>query len=144
MFGIDDAVAAVAGIGGKLIDRLVPDPAAQADAKLKFAQMIQNGELAKLTADTEIIKAQLEVNKVEATNSSIFVSGWRPFIGWVCGSGLAYQFVFRPIATGTAAIFGYHVDFPSLDMGTLVTLLAGMLGFGAMRTTEKIQGVAAK
>jgi hypothetical protein len=144
MFGIDDAVAAVAGIGGKLIDRLIPDPTAAADAKLKFAQMVQDGELARLTADNDIIKGQLEVNKTEAANTSVFVSGWRPAVGWVCATGLLSQFIFRPFALFTANLAHHPVDFPSLDMGTLLTLLAGMLGFGAMRSVEKINGVAAK
>ena len=66
-----------------------------------------------------------------------FTRGWRPFIGWVCGCGLAYQFLLRPLLIGFL-----QRDFPSLGMDTLLTLLCGMLGLSAMRTTEKVQGVA--
>ena len=126
-----DPITAALDIGGKLIDRLWPDPT-QADlAKLELFRLQQSGELQQ-------IAGQLEVNKVEATNTSVFVSGWRPFIGWICGPGLAYQFLVYPI------LVAFVPKIVQLDMGTLLTLLAGMLGLGAMRTQEKLQGVAAK
>ena len=126
-----DPITAALDIGGKLIDRLWPDPT-QADlAKLELFKLQQSGELQQ-------IAGQLEVNKAEATNTSVFVSGWRPFIGWICGTGLAYQFLVYPI------LVAFVPKIVQLDMGTLLTLLAGMLGLGAMRTQEKLQGVAAK
>ena len=138
-----DPVSAMFDVGGKLIDKLIPDPQAKAEAAFKLLQLQQTGELAELAATTDLAKGQLEVNKAEAANPNGFTSGWRPAVGWVCATGLAVQFLVRPFVLW-ASDAGWHVkaDFPSLDMGTLITLLAGMLGLGAMRTVEKVQGVA--
>ena len=130
-----DPLSAALEIGGKIIDRVFPDPQAQDAAKLELLKLQQSGELAQITG-------QLEINKVEAASSSVFVAGWRPFVGWVCGSGLAVQFLVAPILTWGAALAGHPVAFPSLDMGTLLALLGGLLGIGGMRTVEKINGVA--
>lgn len=126
-----DPVTVVLDIGSKLIDRLWPDPAQAAAAKLELIKLQQSGELAQ-------IAGQLDINKAEATNPNVWVSGWRPFIGWICGMGLAYQFLVYPI------LIAWVPKVQQLDMGTLLTLLAGMLGLGAMRTTEKLQGVATR
>lgn len=131
-----DPITAVLDIGSKLIDRLWPDPAQKAQATLELLKLQQSGELQQ-------IAAQLEVNKVEAGNQSMFVAGWRPFIGWVCGTGLAYQFVVAPLGTFIAALCHHTVVMPSLDLGTLMTLLFGMLGLGAYRSYEKVNGVDA-
>lgn len=139
-----DPVSAALDIGGKLIDRLWPDPAQRDAAKLELMKMTQNGELAKLTAETDLAKAQIATNTAEAGNSNLFVSGWRPGVGWVCAIGLLSQFLIRPFAMFIAQCLGHVIDYPSLDMGTLLTLLAGMLGFGAMRMNEKLNGVASK
>jgi len=125
----------------KIIDRVIPDPAAKQAAALQLAQMQQTGELAQLTAQTDLAKGQIAVDQAEAANPNLFVSGWRPFIGWVCGSGLAYQFVFSPLMTWGAALIGHPITAPSLDLGTLLTLLLGMLGLGGMRTYEKVSGL---
>jgi hypothetical protein len=139
-----DPISAALDIGGKLIDRLWPDPAQKDAAKLELLKMTQTGELAQLTADTDIAKAQNAVNAAEAANPNLFVSGWRPAVGWVCALGLLSQFIFRPFAMFLSQWFGRIVDYPSLDMGTLLTLLAGMLGLGSMRMYEKLNGVATK
>ena len=132
-----DPLSALLDIGGKVIDRVWPDPEKAAAAKLELFKMQQSGELA-------VIAGQLDINKVEAANPSVFVSGWRPFIGWVCGSGFAIQFDIGTLAEWGSALYGHPVKFPQMDMGTMMALLAGMLGLGAMRTAEKINGVAAK
>jgi hypothetical protein len=75
-------------------------------------------------------KAQTEINQIEASHRSIFVAGWRPFIGWVCGIGLFYDFVFRPIVMG----------FSQLDSSTLGSLVLALLGLGGIRTIEKLSG----
>ena len=95
--------------------------------------------------------AQVEVNKIEAVSSSLFVSGWRPAVGWVGVLGLVYQFLGYPLMQWGWA-FGQGVDLipkelhppPDLDVEQLMTLLAGLLGFGGMRSFEKHKGVAAK
>lgn len=134
----------IAGPIFKIIDKLVPDPQAKAQAQLQILQMQQAGEFKELDAQLQMAKGQTDTNLVEASNPKLFVSGWRPFIGWICGLGLASQFIIAPFATWAATLIGHPVTFPTLDLGTLMTLLAGMLGLGTLRTTEKINGVAAK
>ena len=128
MIGLD----AILGIGGKLIEKLIPDPAAQDAARLELLKLQQSGELAGMTAQTEI-------NKAEASNPSVFVSGWRPAIGWVCALALGYQYLARPLMVA----FMPALAFPGLD-DNLWQLMMGMLGLGGLRTFEKTQGVASK
>ena len=133
MFGIDD----ILGAGLKILDKVIPDPAQAADAKLKLLQLQQSGELAVMTSQTEI-------NKVEAGNGSVFVSGWRPACGWICALALGYQYLIRPLGSVVGALFGVTVpNMPGLD-DNLWQLLMGMLGMGGLRTYEKISGVASK
>lgn len=131
-----DPVTALLDVGGKLIDRVWPDPTAAANAKFELFKLQQSGELSA-------IAGQLEINKVEAANPNMFVSGWRPFVGWVCGIGLLYSFLGQPLLSWAASIYSLHVP-PALDMGTLITVLGGLLGLGSLRTIEKINGVANK
>jgi hypothetical protein len=93
-------------------------------------------EKQELAAAVSLVQGQLDINKAEASSPSWFVAGWRPYIGWVCGTGLAYQFLVYPI------LISFVPKIVQLDMGTLLTLLLGMLGLGGLRTTEKIKGVA--
>lgn len=130
-----DPVSMLLEIGGKVIDRVWPDPAQAASAKLELFKLQQSGELAQMAG-------QLEINKIEAGNSNPFVSGWRPFIGWICGLAFGIQFVFGPLASWGSRLYGHPVDFPSMDMATMMPLLFGMLGLGAYRTAEKINKVA--
>jgi hypothetical protein len=132
-----DPVTALFEVGSKVLDRILPDPAQQAAAKLELLKLQQNGELAQITG-------QMEINKVEAASSSIFVSGWRPSIGWVCSAGFAVQFVIGPLAEWGAALVGHPVKFPQMDTGTMMPLLLGMLGLGGLRTAEKLADKAAK
>jgi|ERR1035437_253415 hypothetical protein len=105
------------------------------EIKLQLAGKLQDQLNAQL-------QGQLDTNKQEASSASMFVAGWRPFIGWICGSGLGIQFIVNPLFTWIAALAKHPVQFPSLDLGTLMTLLFGMLGLGAMRTFEKTQGAS--
>ena len=132
-----DPVTALFEVGSKVLDRILPDPAQQAAAKLELMKLQQNGELAQITG-------QMEINKVEAASSSIFVSGWRPSIGWVCGAGFAVQFVIGPLAEWGSTLAGHPVKFPQMDTGTMMPLLLGMLGLGGLRTAEKLADKAAK
>ena len=83
----------------------------------------------------EALKGQLEINKVEAAHKSLFVAGWRPCIGWVCALGLLYN-------TILSNILGIWVEVPEIDTTLLVPVMMGMLGLGAMRSYEKVQGVS--
>lgn len=118
-------------IVSKILDQFFPDPAQAAAAKLKMLEMMQNGDL-----------AQLGVNQAEASNPSLFVSGWRPFIGWVCGSAFAWNYLFGPLITQLLLIAGHPVTYAPLELGEMMPVLLGMLGLGGMRTFEKLQGKA--
>ena len=83
----------------------------------------------------QLIELQSEINKVEAQHRTIFVAGWRPFIGWVCGVALAYNFVLRDLLIW---FLGQEQVPPALQMEHLMTVLIGMLGLGGMRTFEKL------
>ena len=87
----------------------------------------------------EINKAQIEVNKIEAGQTNIFVSGWRPFVGWTCGIALCYHFVLQPFLMFVLLSIGKPMDLPVFDMSTLTTVLMGMLGLGGLRTYEKVK-----
>lgn len=129
---------------GKIIDQLFPDPSAAAEARLKLLEMQQSGALAALDADLKLALAQASINAEEAKSPSIFVSGWRPFIGWCCGVGLAYVFLLYPLLTWWAAVYRPAFVPPVLAVDHLVELVMAMLGLGGLRTFEKIKGVAAK
>lgn len=134
------AITALFDIGGKLIEKLFPDPQKAAEAKLKMFELQQAGEFKQLEADVQLALAQIDVNKEEA-KGDLFRAGWRPFIGWVCGGALAYQFILRPILPWLSINLGFEVTLmPALETETLMTLLFGMLGLGAYRSYEKVNG----
>ena len=130
---------------GDLIDGvkdLVSEAIVDKDKKLQI-----NLELAKLAdeADKRLhdeMIAQTEVNKAEATHRSIFVAGWRPFIGWTGGLGLAWTFVVGPMAEFLARLFGWAGTMPVLDVTQLMVLVTGMLGFGGLRSYDKQKGTS--
>ena len=98
---------------------------------------------AKLTDSlAQVDLAQLGINKVEAAHRSMFVAGWRPFIGWTCGVALMYTYVLQPILVFGLAQSGYLIDLPKMDLGELMPVLMGMLGLGGLRSWEKVKGVA--
>lgn len=90
----------------------------------------------------EELMGQIEVNKAEATHASIFVAGWRPFIGWVAGVGIGYTFVLSPFIEFIARANGFIGEMPMPDTGQLMTLVTAMLGVGAMRSFDKMKGTA--
>ena len=85
--------------------------------------------------------AQIEVNKEEAKHRTVFVAGWRPFTGWVCATALAYHFILEPVIVFGLALYNIQLTLPQFDMGSLLTVLMGMLGLGGLRTYEKKQGL---
>jgi hypothetical protein len=93
-----------------------------------------------LEIEATLNNAQAEINKIEAGSSSLFVAGWRPFIGWTCGAALAYNYVLMPLLVWV--VTNFYPDAPAmpvLDNSELMTILLGMLGLGAMRTYEKVK-----
>lgn len=129
-----DPLTAAFEIGGKLLDHFFPDPKQKAEAMLELEKLRANGDLA-------VIAGQAKINEIEAANTNLFVSGWRPAVGWTCAAGMIMQFVVYPIVAWASIMTGHVISLPSLDTGTLVTLLVGMLGLGGMRTVEKLGGV---
>ena len=123
-------LGAVADLASNLINRFFPDKTEQ--------------EKAQLAAALQIIQGQLDANKAEASNPTLFVSGWRPFIGWVCGAGCAWNWIGLPVAKFALAYTGHPVALSPADLSEMMPLLLGMLGLGGLRTYEKVAGVAAK
>ncbi len=116
----------------KLVGKAIPDKDKAQDIQFKITELILNSGL-----------AQLEVNKVEAGHRSIFVAGWRPFIGWVCGVALLYHYIVRDWLVWGFSIWASNVPLPpEMDMGSLDTILLGMLGLGGLRTYEKFKGIS--
>ena len=125
-----------------LLDKIIPDPSAAAEAKLKALELAQRGDLAALDADLRLMLAQADINKAEAS-TDLFRGGWRPACGWVCAAGLAYTFLLRPVLPWLASLAGADVQaMPEIDTDTLMVLLTGMLGLGGLRTVERIRGKA--
>ena len=127
-------------IAGKVFDKIFPDPKQAAEAKLKMFELQQAGELKVLEAETALATGQMKINEIEAGSDSIFKSGWRPAVGWICVFGLFYQFVFLPFATLTWTLYEVKAVMPAMDLNTLMTLLFGLLGLGGYRTIEKLKG----
>lgn len=99
-------------------------------------------EKAQLAAAVQLVQGQIDINRAEAASPSVFVAGWRPFIGWSCGVALAFEYIGRPLIAWGFAFTGHPLpDLPTLD-GKLYELLFAMLGIGGLRTIEKVKGVA--
>lgn len=135
---------AIAGVIGKVIDRAWPDPAQKAAAAQALAELQQAGEFKMIDAQLEAARMQANVNATEAASPDRFVAGWRPFIGWVCGSALAWHYIGRPLLSWGLLMAGVSEPIPEIEVGDLLVVLLGMLGLGGFRTAEKIKGVAAK
>lgn len=125
LFGVGE----VAGLANTVINKLWPDKTEQEKQELAAAVMVVQG--------------QIDTNKEEAKSPSVFVSGWRPFIGWVCGVACAWNWIGLKVALFIAAYLGHPLNITPADITEMMPVLLGMLGLGGMRTVEKIQGVAA-
>jgi hypothetical protein len=126
--------------GLKIIERVIPDPQAKQAAQLELLKLHQAGEFKQIEADLQVMLGQIEVNKVEAAQDS-FRGGWRPAVGWTCVGGLAYTYIAQPLLAWLSTAQGWQVP-PTLDIFDLMILLGGMLGFGGMRSFERIKGKA--
>ena len=130
-----------------LIGRFFPDPEKQAEAQRALLQMQQNGELALLASETDLAKLQIQTNVEEAKHANIFVSGWRPAVGWTCAAAFAYSYVLLPFAQflvftfGTSEMVSQLKLAPKLELSEMLPVLLGMLGLSGLRTTERIKGV---
>ena len=131
MLALQSLIAPVTG----LLDKFIEDK----DQKNALAH-----EIATMSEKhaVELSRGQLEINKVEASSTSLFVSGWRPAVAWVCVLGMAANFVLIPMANFALAILESDITVPLIDTSTMMPVLMGMLGLGAMRTVEKINKVS--
>lgn len=129
-------LSALIGPATQLLDKFVEDK----DKKNELAHEIAT--MAERHAQ-DLAKGQLQVNAEEAKHRSVFVAGWRPFIGWVCGIALCYHFIVSPIILFCVTIAGITIpQLPEFDMSSLMTVLMGMLGLGGLRTYEKAKGLS--
>jgi len=125
--GLDvTGVGAVADLASNVINKIWPDKSEEEKQQLAAAVMVVQG--------------QIDINKEEAKSDSVFVSGWRPFIGWVCGSACAWNWIGLPIAKAGLLLAGYKLDIAPADLSEMLPVLMGMLGLGALRTFEKVKG----
>ena len=120
-------------IGKSLIGRLFPDKEAARQAEADFLRMTMEGDL-------KVVLAQLEINASEAAHPSVWVSGWRPYFGWVGGTAFAYVGILKPLLTWWATIKGWPIP-PDIDTEFLWVVVSGLLGIGGLRTYEKQAGV---
>lgn len=130
-------LGAVATLATDLIDRLFPDKIAQAKEREEYLIQAQ-------TLDNQIAQGQMAIDQAEAANNNLFVSGWRPAVGWCCAAAFAYHLIVQPFLTYCMATFGHTFPLPTFDISLLNTILMGMLGLGTMRTVEKVQDMKTK
>lgn len=123
-------VAQLVGPVTGLLDKFIEDKDQKAMLAHKIATMSEEHH-------QDLMKSQIEVNKVEASNSNLFVSGWRPFIGWTCGLGMFGNFITIPFSNFVLALVGMDIVIPLVPLETMMPVLMGMLGLGAMRSFEK-------
>lgn len=124
-----DPITAALNLGTTILDRVLPDKQQNDAAKAALAQMVLNGEIQQITG-------QLQINLAEAQSKSVFVAGWRPAIGWLCGLGLLWQFFLAPILG--VLLQTHHI--PVIDSTSLQDLLFALLGMGTLRTVDKVKG----
>lgn len=136
MFDVPAAITAVTTLADSAIKRIWPD--ATEVEKAKLAQLSQ-----ELQNQFSLVMGQLDINKIEAANSSIFVSGWRPAVGWVCGAALGYATLIEPMGRFVAVVmFRYSGSFPVIDTELNLQVLFGLLGLAGMRSFDKSKGTA--
>jgi Holin of 3TMs, for gene-transfer release len=126
-----DPLTAALDIGGKLVDRLFPDPVQRASAQLELLKLGQSGDL-----------AQIAVNQAEAASGSFWTGGWRPSMGWCCVAAYAWNSLGLPMARLAADLMGHPLHLSPADLGEMTPILLGMLGLSGLRTAEKVKGVA--
>jgi len=118
-----------------LLDKFIEDKDQKAALAHEIATMSQKYA-------QEIAQGQMAINEVEAASSSLMVSGWRPFIGWTCGLGMFGNFITIPFSNFVLALLELDIVIPLVPLETMMPVLMGMLGLGAMRTYEKKSGVS--
>lgn len=142
-----DALDAAFDLGKTAVERIWPDPIKRAEEMRKLEELRQKGDAAALNAQVQLMLGQIEINKIEAAHKSVYVAGWRPFVGWVGGFSLAYTGLLYPLllwAWAAAQAIGWlpakAEPPPALDGYLLGGIVSGMLGIGGMRSFDKNKG----
>lgn len=142
-----DPLSAAFELGRTAIEKIWPDPVKQAQEIRKLEELRQSGDLARMELEVKLLVAQLGINKTEAAHKSVFVAGWRPFVGWVGGASLAYAALLHPmllwmwaIAQSLGWIPAELTAPPYVESAVLGSIVTGMLGVGAMRSHDKAKG----
>lgn len=131
----------IAGPVLKVIDKLIPDPQAKAQAQIELLRLQQAGEFKELDAALEMARSQTAINTEEAKSASLFVSGWRPAVGWCCVAIFAANYIGVPMLAWVSPLVNIPPP-PRLEIGEILPVLLGMLGLGGLRTAEKVKGVS--
>ena len=137
--GIGTAIESVTGI----IEHFTESKTEAEKNKLQLSLAKLNMEVMAQQREADLVLAQLKINEVEAANPSVFVAGWRPFIGWICAGSLAYAMVIQNLLSWLSVSFGGQV-LPEIQADVLMAVLGSILGVSFNRTQEKIAGVATK
>ena len=136
MFGIDDAIAAGSNLISTIVNKFAPDVTTVEHDKMTQA-------LTEMQNQYSLLLAQVDVNKTEAISTNLFVSGWRPFVGWVCGISLAYVSIIEPFIRFIATVFFKYIGvFPVINTEITLQVLIGILGLGAYRSYDKVKGTS--
>ena len=136
-----DPISAAFDLGKTAIEKIWPDANKRAEELRKLEELKQAGDLAQLNAHVQLLQGQININVEEAKHKSVFVAGWRPFIGWVGGFSLAYAGFVYPLLTWVWAATGAAGEPPPfVESGTLTAIVTGMLGIGGMRSYDKLKG----
>jgi hypothetical protein len=127
---IDKLIGPVSG----LLDKFIEDK----DQKARLAH-----DLATMADQhaQELAKGQLAINLAESKHKSLFVSGWRPALGWVAVMGMAGNYITIPFTNFILALLEIDITIPLIPLETMMPIVMGMLGLGGLRTFEKHKGV---
>ena len=132
-----DPISAIGGLVNTVIEKIFPDANKKLDAQEAKVAVTAVIEEMKIKGELDLVLGQLAINQEEAKSTSVFVAGWRPFIGWVCGVALGYYYVAQPFLIWGFSLFAINTTMPTLELGELMTLLLGMLGLAGMRSFDK-------
>lgn len=136
-----DLSSLIGGSIGEAFQKIVGAFKVDPTTALKIQAQLEQVKLELTGKILDQVNSQIEVNAAEAKSGNLFVAGWRPFIGWICGCSFAWQFVLEPLVSYVLSVYGHPMSLPKLDYGFMSEVLMGMLGLGGMRTYEKLQNV---
>jgi len=128
----------LASLVGPLVDKFV-DRIPNGNERARAKEQLEQG---LVDAANEVMLAQTRINEAEASHKSVFVAGWRPFIGWFCGAGICGSMVAQPVFQWGMNMFGDGSQLPAVDTSYLMELVTAMLGMSGLRTFEKMKGVS--